>query len=95
MSGEIVVKTKKRTGNKNRKYGRNRKWCEAYRLRGQREKNRKARWLRHLRLGKFMNRVLALRLQEEYRTEFAINPRSHDVGPYYPSGMNIKRARRR
>ena len=28
---------------KNRKYGRNRTWCEMYRLRGQREKNKKRR----------------------------------------------------
>jgi len=27
-------------GKKNRKHGRNRKWCAAYRLRGQREKNK-------------------------------------------------------
>lgn len=37
--------TQPKGGKKNRKHGRNRKWCEAYRARGQREINkaRKAR----------------------------------------------------
>jgi len=32
--------TKPKGGKKNRKHGRNRKWCEAYRARGQREINK-------------------------------------------------------
>jgi hypothetical protein len=32
----------------NKKYGRNKKWCEAYRLRGQREINQARRLDRHL-----------------------------------------------
>ena len=31
-----------------RKYGRNKRWCEAYRLRGTREINKAARLRRHL-----------------------------------------------
>jgi hypothetical protein len=31
---------KAKGGKKNRKYGRNRKWCEAYRARGQKEINK-------------------------------------------------------
>ena len=36
-------------GKKNRKIGRNRKWCEGYAQRGQREKNRAVRLLRRVR----------------------------------------------
>lgn len=32
--------------NKNRKYGRNTKWCHAYRLAGTREKNKKKKLMR-------------------------------------------------
>lgn len=39
----------KAPGGKNRKIGRNRKWCEAYRLRGQREMNKLAHLLRAFR----------------------------------------------
>ena len=35
--------------NKNRKYGRNEKDCKAYEARGQQEKNRKMKMLRHMR----------------------------------------------
>ncbi len=38
-----------RGGKKGRKIDRNRKWCEAYRRRGQREINRALRWIRWLR----------------------------------------------
>lgn len=31
----------RKTGRKNRKYGRNKQWCEAYRARGQREINKR------------------------------------------------------
>lgn len=37
----------RRKGKKNRKHGRNKKWCEAYRLRGQREKNKAKRLAKH------------------------------------------------
>ena len=40
--------TKSKTRSKGRKIDRNRKWCEAYRNRGQREINRALRWLRWL-----------------------------------------------
>lgn len=36
MSGSSKAKS-----GKNRKYGRNKRWCEAYRMRGQRETNKK------------------------------------------------------
>ena len=39
---------KSKTRSKGRKIDRNRKWCEAYRNRGQREINRALRWLRWL-----------------------------------------------
>lgn len=34
--------------NGDKKKGRNAKWCQAYRMRGQREKNKAVRLLRHL-----------------------------------------------
>ena len=39
---------KKAGGGKQRKYDRNRKWCESYRNRGQREKNKVKKLRRHL-----------------------------------------------
>lgn len=39
---------KAKGGKKNRKIGRNKKWCEAYRNRGQREKNKCIRIRKHL-----------------------------------------------
>lgn len=38
----------RKSGKKNRKYGRNKAWCEAYRLRRQRERNKIAKLLRHI-----------------------------------------------
>lgn len=38
----------RRKGKKNRKHSRNKKWCERYFLRGQREKNKKVRVKKHL-----------------------------------------------
>ena len=43
-----MVEKAKKTG-KGRKIGRNKRWCEAYRLRGQREKNKAVRLHKHLR----------------------------------------------
>lgn len=40
---------KTKSGGGARKYGRNRKWCEAYRSRGQREVNKAAKLERHLK----------------------------------------------
>lgn len=40
---------RQRRGKKNRKHGRNKKWCESYRARGQEAKNRAKRQARHLR----------------------------------------------
>ena len=37
---------KKKSGNK--KHGRNKKWCEAYRNRGQREKSKRCKVAKHL-----------------------------------------------
>lgn len=42
-------KIARKGGKKNRKYGRNKKFCERYRLEGRREKNRKIRLARHLK----------------------------------------------
>lgn len=39
--------TSKSGGKKNRKYGRNKVWCQAYRARGQREKNMVLRLRKH------------------------------------------------
>ncbi len=39
---------KAKGGKKNRKYGRNARWCAAYRLRNQREHNKLTRLARHL-----------------------------------------------
>lgn len=38
----------RKKGKKNRKHDRNRKWCESYRARGQREKNKVKKLLKHL-----------------------------------------------
>lgn len=38
----------KKEGKKHRKYGRNADWCKAYRARGQREKNKIKKVLRHI-----------------------------------------------
>ena len=43
-------KVARRKGKKNQKHGRNKRWCEAYRLRGQREKNKARKAERHRRL---------------------------------------------
>jgi hypothetical protein len=40
--------TQKKSGKKHRKHGRNKKWCEAYRLRRQRERNKVKRLKVHL-----------------------------------------------
>lgn len=40
---------RKEKGGGTKKYDRNRKWCQAYRLRGQREINKARRLLRHLK----------------------------------------------
>ena len=40
--------SKKIAGGKNRKHGRNKIWCDAYRKRGQREKNKAKKVLKHL-----------------------------------------------
>lgn len=37
------------SGKKGRKLGRNEKWCQAYRTRGQREKNKARKLRRHLK----------------------------------------------
>jgi len=37
----------RRGGKKNRKYGRNKVWCQAYKARGQRETNKLKRARRH------------------------------------------------
>ncbi len=42
MSQRVSGSNKQR-GKKQRKYDRNRKWCQAYRLRGQRERNKRRR----------------------------------------------------
>ena len=76
-------------GKKNRKYGRNSKFCEMYRKQGRRERNRKTRWLRVLKFGLYMNRVLALRLHAEYGTKFDRGPHAHDTGPYVPEGVVV------
>ncbi len=47
MSTDKVQK-KARKGKKNRKWDRNRVWCEAYRRRGQREKNKAKKLRKHL-----------------------------------------------
>jgi len=44
---EVVKKAK--GGKKNRKVGRNARWCAGYRARNQRERNKVARLKRHLR----------------------------------------------
>lgn len=38
---------KAKGGKKNRKYGRNKTWCEAYRKRGQREINKRKKMIKH------------------------------------------------
>ncbi len=40
--------TSKSGGKKNRKYSRNKVWCQAYRARGQREKNKAVRLRKHI-----------------------------------------------
>jgi len=40
---------KQKQGKASRKHGRNKKWCEAYSLREQREVNKAPRLIRHLR----------------------------------------------
>lgn len=42
-----MAKAKAKGGKKNRKYGRNKKWCERYRAEGRREKNKAAKQARH------------------------------------------------
>lgn len=44
-----LPKRERRKGRKNRKHGRNKRWCEAYRNRGQEAKNKVKRQARHLR----------------------------------------------
>lgn len=39
-----------RGGKKNRKHGRNQKWCDRYRATGQREKNKAKRLIKHLKV---------------------------------------------
>lgn len=39
----------RKAGKKNRKYGRNKKWCEVYRMRSQRERNKVRKLARHLK----------------------------------------------
>ena len=43
------VQKKAKGGKKNRKYGRNARYCELYRVRHQRERNKVKRLLRHLK----------------------------------------------
>lgn len=40
---------KPKGGKKNRKYGRNKKWCTKYKLENRKEKNKLLRRLRHLK----------------------------------------------
>ena len=40
---------KQKKGGSAKKHGRNRQWCESYRARGTREKNKRAKMERHLR----------------------------------------------
>lgn len=40
---------KKAAGGKNRKYGRNAKWCDAYKVSGTREKNKARKLARHIK----------------------------------------------
>lgn len=47
----------RKKGKKNRKHGRNKAWCQAYRARGQREKNKKKRQERLLRQNKGSGRI--------------------------------------
>lgn len=42
-------KKRRKEGRRCRKYGRNKKWCEAYRASGRQERNRRRRILRHLK----------------------------------------------
>jgi len=44
---EMAKKQNIRGGKKNRKHGRNKVWCQAYRARGQREKNKAVRLYKH------------------------------------------------
>ncbi len=39
----------KAAGGKNRKYGRNQKWCDAYKARQQREKNKITKLMKHFK----------------------------------------------
>ncbi len=39
----------RKTGKKNRKYGRNSTWCESYRARGTRERNKLLKMARHIK----------------------------------------------
>lgn len=43
-----MSKPQPKKGKKNRKYGRNKQWCEAYRARGQRERNKVRKVLKHI-----------------------------------------------
>jgi hypothetical protein len=45
----VVVSKKRDKHNKNRKYGRNKKWCASYRAACRRERNRARRIKRHCR----------------------------------------------
>lgn len=56
MSGERA-----KGGKKNRKYGRNKKWCEQYKARGMREINKAFRLMRHLRTHEDAQAVAALK----------------------------------
>ena len=85
-----------RPGGSSGKIGNKKKGCEAYEKRGQREINRKAKWLRTLKHSKssrdeegkrtfYMNRAVALRLHNEHAMKFRRNPVSELRGPYIPN----------
>ena len=52
----------RKTGKKQRKYDRNRKWCQSYRNRNQREKNKVKKVRRHL--ARFPNDKVAAKVIE-------------------------------
>lgn len=69
MSQQVPGSSKSR-GKKNRKYGRNKKWCEGYRRRGQREKNLRLRLERRLRRNPHdRGAIRALERLSEYRRQ--------------------------
>jgi hypothetical protein len=73
-------------GKKNRKIGRNRAKCEAYRLAGRREANKVRRIVRDARRARH---PLAVPVHETYLSRVGATLRDHPLSRHAPDGMVV------